>query len=166
MVDQCPQSTKEVPGKMSTAYNARYTLRRKFGEVEFEFSLETLVTVSSPQELSGYTREMARLVDGQIQRFVIEDLPKQFATKTPTMPTVEVSGGKLVVNVTDGKRQLRWKVGKWDKWGIPVYDEAIAAADIRIEGYEVDMSGWRGDVVMSGDRPIKVINIRMMHEFA
>lgn len=151
---------------MSKFKNSKIELgiSRDFGKgLVFHFRMDALVEFEDAKGLSVHARELEWLVLGQLERFAVETLPKMMGGAAPSMPIEEsgevLEGGELVRNMTDGKLQYKWKVGKWSKWGIAIYEEVILRAGIKFDDMQVvkDMTGWKCRLHISPEGKVKII---------
>lgn len=139
-------------------------ISRDFGRgLVFHFRMDAIVEFEDAKQLSVHARELEFLVLGQLERFAVESLAKVQGGIAPTVPIEEsgevLEGGVLLRNYVDGKVQYKWKVGKYVKYGLPIFEEVILKSGIKFDGSEVqkDMTGWHCKLHVSPEGKAKVI---------
>lgn len=145
---------------------------RNFGNgLVVEFSLELERQFESPKELSDITREIEKLLHGQMMRYQTENLG-QITTDTrapQTMPSstdtqkIPFTGGTLVKEVTGGKEVFKIKVLQWEKFGVAIYPEVAKPSgvfELLKDGYSVQLDdGWHGEILLQAGKAPKVVRL-------
>lgn len=145
---------------------------RAFGNgLVVEFGLELERQFESPKDLSDITREIEKLLHGQLQRYQVENLgqiktdtraPQVMPTSTDTQK-IPFSGGQLVKEVTGGKEVFKLKVLQWEKFGVTVYPEIYnpsGVLELLNGGYSVQLDdSWQGEILVQAGKAPKVVRL-------
>lgn len=134
---------------------------RDYGNgVQQTYSVEMTVSVETREDREQAFRNLNGVIAQEFGSFEAVFLPK----KKPgggDRDLVRWSGGRLVREIVDGNVRHKLKTGDFHKWGVPVYEEVIGEFPSFPEGsFEVDMTGFEGQIEMNGGKPKRVLTCR------
>lgn len=114
---------------MTRRLTLKVTIKRNYGQHEISYGLEETVEVSNGDERRKAFQNLQSQLDDQINIYEAVYLPhivlptgqannSSKSTQSDTFPAKT-----LIIEHKNGRRETRIKGGKWEKHGVPVYDE-------------------------------------------
>lgn len=135
-------------------------ITRDFGGVSVTYRHKVGTAILDKNTRDIIYRGLEELLMNRFKEFSrdhLNDLPAPAAPQS----TKFFEGGRLTVELKDGQKRYKYKVGSFEKFGVPVYHEALkqsgfTEADVDImTGF--DLTGWRAKVEFEGDKPKRAL---------
>lgn len=143
-------------------------ITKHYGAVSVTFGLEKDCEISKGSDFFENRAKLQALVEHEFREYEANSLPKQ----RPGQPAPLLSGessafveivlDKISIKIENGKRMFSAHGGKYSKFGVPVYPEAMKQFGFDVEQFPIEgmtFENARMNVEMSGDKPKRVVSV-------
>lgn len=144
-------------------------LSRRVGLETIELGIERTVRVANSEERSKHFYALEVLLRHEMGVYLSEfapDIPPQGGEDMQPMGTTKiVPASRVVAEMKKGKWYFKVAGGEFDKFGVRIWDEVMHEIPFLQEDWfmgdgEVKFpNGWKMEVEMRGDKPVKVLRI-------
>lgn len=143
-------------------------ITKHYGAVSVTFGLEKDCEISKGSDFFDNRAKLQALVEHEFREYEANSLPKQRPGQPAPLlsgessATVEIALDKISIKIENGKRMFSAHGGRWSKFGVPIYPEAMKAFGFEVETFPIEGMAFEGatmKVEMQGDKPKRVVSV-------
>lgn len=143
-------------------------ITKHYGAVSVTYGLEKECEINKGSDFFENRAKLQALVEHEFKEYEANGLPKQRPAAPPppllgeSSATVEIALDKISIKIDNGKRMFSAHGGRWSKFGVPIYPEAMKAFGFEVETFPIEGMTFEGatmKVEMQGDKPKRVVSV-------